>query len=84
MKTQNLETIATIKTLAKNNPGIGSSEVAKEIGITYDTTARYLKGMTDNEVLTRKAFANKKEKRYSWEKGQPWTYHYYIKTGAKK
>ncbi len=69
-----------IKILEENDEGLEIGIISEQIGLSYDTTSRYLKEMKEKGILTRKAVVKKREKKYSRESNYcPWTYHYSIK-----
>ena len=54
--------------ILKENPGFETHQVKEKLGFTLDTTNKYLKTMAKEGKIERKAFGN------------PWSYHYYVKT----
>ena len=56
---------AHILEIVQNEPGIGSSDIAKQTGTTYDTVQTHLTKMVNDGQLKREAYGN------------PWCYYYY-------
>jgi len=56
-----------IKQLFNEETKLEAMKISKRIGLTYDTTSKYLKKMTDEGTLERKA------------EGKPWNYYYKLK-----
>ena len=62
-----------IKILEENKDRrLDSHEMSKKLGLTYDTTSKYLKNMTEKGIIERqgKGVGNP---------GNHWTYRYYLK-----
>ena len=57
--------------ILKKHKELEALAIAKEIGLTYDTTSKYLKKIAENGIIERKA------------KGKPWTYYYILISGKK-
>jgi len=72
-----MKTESKILNLLDGNCELKTSEIVDKIELTYDTTSKHLKKMTDKNILIRKAIARKIKNKYSWEPTYgPWCYYY--------
>ena len=76
MKTQD-----KIVNVLKEHGELESLSISKRIGLSYDTTSRYLKGMIKEHILTREARQMPKR---DWDNKRPWEYYYKLNERYKK
>ncbi len=77
MRTEKKSEIIKILEKSEEVEGLEAGTIAERIGLSYDTTSKYLKRMTEEGILVRGAITKKRETKHSWESDyHPWDYYY--------